>query len=1088
MVTSKAVVHVADLAADQAYVERNPQTVAAVELGGVRTILAVPMLKDGELVGAFSLYRQEVRPFTEKQIELLQNFAAQAVIAIENARLLNELRQRTTDLTELLEQQTATSEVLRVISSSPGELDPVFQTILHNAARICDASFGMLAFYENDLWRTVAVTELSMETKWAQWLLAEPRSFGPETALGRLVRSKQLVHISDLGKDVADPRTSPTRAAFLETGAQALLAAPLLKEGAIIGVVAFYRRECRPFTDKQIALVTSFASQAVIAIENTRLLNELRWRTDDLTELLEQQTATAEVLGVISRSKFELQPILQSVVETAMRLCRAEQAVIYRLEDGVYRFAAGYSSVPEYLKIERQTEIVPGPGSVVGRAVLTRQVARIDDAWTDPQYENKEDAKVGGVRSMIGVPLMREGEAIGVIGLARNRVEPFVVREIELVATFADQAVIAIENVRLFEAEQQRTRELTELLQQQTATADVLKVISRSTFDLQAVLDTLVELAARLCEAEMAAMSRQSGETYRQIASYGYSPELNEFMARNPIPSGRASISGRVMREGRAVQIADVQTDPEYEFKEGAKIGGIRTMLGVPLLREGSPIGMFALSRTSVRPFTNKQIELVETFADQAAIAIENVRLFEAEQQRTYELTELLEQQTATSDVLQVISSSPGDLQRVFDAILNNAVRICRAENATLFLHKDGSLRRAARFKDAGDASIPVQPGARSGTGRMLSTKQIVHIRDYLTEPAYLEGDPFVVATVDRFGIRTLLAVPMLKEGELVGGIAIWRIEGRPFSDKQIELITSFANQAVIAIENARLLNELRQRTDDLSELLEQQTATSNVLEVISRSAFDLHAVFETVAESSTRLCGADRAFIFRFDGELLRVVADCNASREMKEFVERNPIRPGRQSASARAALERRTIHIPDVLADPEYSYAMSVRGVEAFRTLLAVPILKGDDLLGVVMIYHVEEVRPFTEKHIALVETFADQAAIAIENVRLFEAEQQRTRELTESLEQQTATSEVLQVISSSPGELRPVFETMLASATRICEAGFGMLWLAEGEGFRSVALHGVPPEFARLRQGFLVPHLIPTFRSTASSRPDS
>ena len=249
-------------------------------------------------------------------------------------------------------------------------------------------------------------------------------------------------------------------------------------------------------------------------------------------------------------------------------------------------------------------------------------------------------------------------------------------------------------------------------------------------------------------------------------------------------------------------------------------------MLGIPLLREGSPIGVIALSRTSVRPFTDKQIELAETFADQAVIAIENVRLFEAEQQRTYELTELLEQQTATSDVLQVISSSPGDLQRVFDAILNNAVRICRAENATLFLHKDGSLRRAARFKDAGDASIPVQPGARSGTGRMLSTKQIVHIRDYLTEPAYLEGDPFVVATVDRFGIRTLLAVPMLKEGELVGGIAIWRIEGRPFTEKQIELITTFADQAVIAIENARLLNELRQRTDDLSESLEQQTAT----------------------------------------------------------------------------------------------------------------------------------------------------------------------------------------------------------------------------------------------------------------------
>jgi GAF domain-containing protein len=1002
-----------------------PQAVKLAREFGYNTMLVAPLMRDGKAIGAIGTTRPEVKRFTAKELALFERFAAQAVIAIENARLFNETK-------EALEQQTATSEVLGVISRSPTDLRPVFDAILKSATELCEAHLGLLDLYDGEKLRTVA--QRGGDAKVARWAF-ERGAFRPESEfIQRVIAERRPSQIPDLKQDSGYRERRPNAVNFVELGgARTFLAVPLLKADTLIGIIAIYRPEVRPFTDKQIALVNTFANQAVIAIENARLFNETK-------EALEQQTATAGVLRVIAGSPTDLKPVMNAVVESAARLLEADHALIGQSDgENIHWLGAYGCPVPDGGR--SITRKLPS-----GRAILDLQTTQIEDIGQierDSLIERSYSRF--GVRTICATPLIREGRAVGVILLRRTQVRPFTEKQMSLLRTFADQAAIAIENVRLF-------NETAEALEQQTASNEILRVISSSPSDLRPVFNAILESATRLCDAHLGVLNLFEGEMCRTVAQRGGTSEFAKWVLERG-PFKPVAAMARILADRRPFHVPDAREGPGFKARnlnamKFVELGGVRTYLAVPLLKEGAVIGSINIFRPDVRPFTDKQIALVSTFANQAVIAIENARLFN-------ETRESLERQTATSDVLRVISSSPTDVQPVLDSIAERAAILCNAKLG--FVGRfDGKLLHMAAFHGASGESLqtmralyPMDPlTGGSVAARVVRSRAPVQIADVFADPEYAHK-----AAAQAAGYRGALGVPLLREGEIVGAIIVVRAEAGLFPRKQVEMLETFADQAVIAIENARLFNETK-------EALERQTATAEILKVISASPSDVQPVFDAVAENAARVCGVDDVAILRTEGGDLRRVAHYGSVPVSPDSLV--PVPPG--SVNERVLSERRTLHVPDTAAP---SFAREFPGSQfpamGVRSLLATPLVHDGVAIGVIHLRR-SEPRPFTDKQIALLETFADQAVIAIENVRLF-------NETREALERQTATGEILASMSGSMTDTKPVFDAIVRSLLRLFGTGYAVVALRRGQVFELAGFQG-EPGFERLQEVYPLP----------------
>jgi two-component system, NtrC family, sensor kinase len=750
-----------------------------------------------------------------------------------DAARVRDLEER---LAEALAREAATSEILRVISSSPTDVQPVFETIMGSATLLCAGVHGVAIRYDGELMHLVV--QHGFHAGLAGAATSFPRPPSRSLVAGRAIIERRIVHIPDLESDPAAPSDSVAIARV--GGFRSLLAVPMMRGPDPIGCIVVSRGQAA-FSEAQIELVKTFAAQAVIAIENVRLFNETK-------EALEQQTATSEILRVISSSPTDIQPVFGAVAESAARLCEAQDARIFRRAGDQLLFAAHHGPIPfgrvgEYsMPLVRET--------LNGRCVLEGRTMHVADLQIEEAEfpQGSALARRWGYRTVLNVPLMRDRVAIGSISLRRTEVKAFTERQIALLQTFADQAVIAIENVRLF-------NETKEALEQQTATSEILRVISSSPTDIQPVLDAVAEAAARLCEAYDVSIFRVDADRLLLAAHHGpiHARTIGEFT----LSLGRGTIGGRTVLDARTVHIADVQAEAaEFpEASENARRLGFRTLLSVPLMREGVAIGVIQLFCTEVRPFTERQVALLQTFADQAVIAIENVHLFTELQARTQQLTRSVDQLTALGEVGRAVSSTL-DLETVLTTIVSRAVELTGLDGGIVSEYEEATeefVQRAA--SQTGNLLASVLRGIRytkgeGAIGQTAITRQPVQVPDITVPGAY---DSRVRTNLIESGVRAVLAVPMIHQDRLVGCLGVTRNGPGDFPPETIDLLRTFAAQSALAIQNARLFREIEDKSHQL------EVASQHKSEFLANMSHELRTPLNAIIGFSEVL--TDRMF-----------------------------------------------------------------------------------------------------------------------------------------------------------------------------------------------------------------------------------
>ena len=1051
---------VEDTQTDPRMIQRNAAS------AGYRRVVIMPMLCKGRGIGAIHALGAEAGRFSDVEMWLLKTFADQAVIAIENVRLFTEIQQKNDALTsahaqvsETLEQQTATSEVLRVISSTQTDLAPVFDTIVRNAGRVCDAVDAVIVLVDG--------AEMVRAAHWG------PIQGGPLGArmpptrgmvMGRAILDARAVHVEDLTNAPDFPQGRELAGRF---GHRTTLAVPLLRESRAIGSLLIRRAEVRPFSDKQIAMLQTFADQAVIAIENVRLFTELQASNRELTTALDTQTATSDILRVISRSQTDVQPVFAAIVASAVRLLRADVSVLTRVAGDQIELAAltstgdrGNAAVRAAYPLPLHSEW-PHALSVRDRVPLN-----IADTETDPRAPEtlRAIARARGFRCLVTVPLLHHDEALGAIAVARREPGGFTDDEIALLQTFADQAVIAIENARLLTELQQKNEALTqahaqvsEALEQQTATSEILKVIASSPTDTQPVFDAIAENAARLCGVGDGHIVLVEGDALRAVSATGQIVALAAGYNARRVPVSRESVAGRAIVDRATIHIADVADMSEAGLSEVGALRrqfGHRTMLATPLLREGAALGAIVLFRFEVRPFSERQIALLKTFADQAVIAIENVRLFTELQASNRELTTALDTQTATSDILRVISRSQTDVQPVFEAILDSAVRLLGAYAGSLTRIAGDQIELAALTStdDAGDAATrasyprPLQFGG--GHTQAIRDRAPVNITDYQTDPRVSETARAIARMRD---YRSMVAVPLLRHDEALGAIAVTRREPGGFNDDEIALLKTFADQAVIAIENARLLSELQARTAELTQSVDQLTALSEVGQAVS-SSLDVDTVLNTIVGRAVELAGADGGTLYEYDerAETFELRVATNVDAQVRRLQRTSHLRLG-EGAVGVAGATREPVQIPDIAIDGAYDSRLRPALLRAgTRALLAVPLLREERILGGLVVSR-RTPGAFAPEVVSVLKTFATQSALAIQNARLFREIEGKSREL------EVASQHKSEFLASMSHELRTPLNAIIGFSDVLLQGMFGETNEKQTEYLRDILSSG-------------------------------